>query len=346
MTLEELRENLVDFIEMECPFLEEIKDCTVSVDDMIDHIIYEGIKYAYDNYAEKKSVRQHLIDNNMDDDSERRKFSRAIQYAQYYRDLQFEQIAQNNHIEVDELHGKDMKEFETRMEGHEITAMNFVELCNMRDIPLLNKIIGRQIQSSKKVSNSDFVTMMNEYEAYIDKLESEMDTDEKTVYNTELYFTLEWKYNIDLVYNMVLEAEKQGYPDITIDNARWLCGTVQIPGSEWYPYVAGVDCRMIMHRHKLVPFMFDLSSEDEIADRDARNAALYHLKSFIATFNAKKSITELVYTTSMSDRAEFIKNRYWIWKHHTKKDWTPERIKYARKVFNLIYQDVEPPKIK
>ena len=80
MILEELRENLVDFIEMECPFLDEVKDCVVSFDDMIDHIIYEGIKYAYDDYAEKKSIRQHLKDNNMDDDSERRKFSRALQY--------------------------------------------------------------------------------------------------------------------------------------------------------------------------------------------------------------------------------------------------------------------------
>lgn len=346
MTLEELRENLVDFIEMECPFLDEIKDCVVSLDDMIDHIIYEGIKYAYDDYAEKKSIRQHLKDNNMDDDSERRKFSRALQYAQYYRDLQFDQVIRENHIAVDELHGKDMTEFDTRMEGHEISAMNFVELCNMRDIPLLNKIIGKQIQSSKKVSNPTFIALMDQYDAYIDKLESGMDTDEAVVYNTELYFTLEWKYNVNLVYRIVLEAEKNGFPEISKDQVRWLCGTVQIPGSPWYPYNAGVECRMIMHRHKYLPYMFSLETEDEIADRDAKNAALYHLKSFIATFNSRKSITELVHTTDMSDRAEFIRNRYWIWKHHEKKEWTPERIKYARTVYSLIYQDVAPPKIK
>ena len=92
--------------------------------------------------------------------------------------------------------------------------------------------------------------------------------------------------------------------------------------------------------------MFAVRNEDEIAERDARNAAIYHLKSFIAMFNSKKSITELVHTTDMSDRASFIRNRYWIWKHHVKKEWTPERIKYARMVFKLIYQDVAPPKIK
>ena len=346
MNLTELRENLVDFIEMECPFLDEIKDCAVSLDDMIDHIIYEGIKYAYDYYAERKSIRQHLKDNNMDDDSERRKFSRALQYAQYYRDLQYEQVVRDHHIGIDELHGKDMKEFDTRMEGHEINAMNFVELCNMRDIPLLNKIIGKQIQSSKKVSNPIFIELMDQYDAYIDELKAGMDTDESVIYNTELFFTLEWKYNVDLVYNIALEAEKHGFPEITVDNTRWLCGTVQIPGSTWYPYVAGVESRMIMHRHKYLPFMFDMENEDEIAERDAKNAALYHLKSFIATFGSRKTITELVHTTDMSDRASFIRNRYWIWKHHVKKEWTRERIKYARTVFKLIYQDIAPPKIK
>ena len=103
---------------------------------------------------------------------------------------------------------------------------------------------------------------------------------------------------------------------------------------------------MIMHRHKYLPFMFDVENEDEITERDAKNAALYHLKSFIATFGSRKTITELVHTTDMNDRASFIRNRYWIWKHHVKKEWTPERIKCARTVFKLIYQDVAPPKIK
>ena len=90
----------------------------------------------------------------------------------------------------------------------------------------------------------------------------------------------------------------------------------------------------------------NLENEDKVVERDAKNAALYHIKSFIATFGSKKTITELVHTTEMSDRALFIRNRYWIWKHHVKKEWTPERIKYARTIFGLIYQDVASPKIK
>ena len=346
MRLEELRENIVDFVDMECPFADELNAGVISIDDMIDHIMYEGIKSAYDDYAEKKSVRQHLIDNNMDSDSERRKFSRALKYAQYYRDLQYEEILQNHMVKEEALLGKDMTSFDNRMEGHEINAMNFVELCNMQDIQVLHKIIGKQIQSSKKVSNTKFKEMKNEYEDYIDQLEKEMDSDEKLVFNTEIYFTLEWKYNIDLVYNIVLEAEKHGYPPITKDNTRWTCGTVNIPASYWFPAYAGTECRMVMHRHKYLPVMFNELNEDELAERDARNAALYHLHAFVRFFKAKKTIPELIRESTIHDRAEFIKKRYWIWGNRKNKEWTADRIKYARTIYKLIYQDTEQPKIK
>lgn len=346
MTLEELRENIIDLVDLECPFVEELNRGAVSVDDMIDHIIYEGIKCAYDDYAEKKSVRQHLIDNGMDTDSERRKFSRALQYAQHYRDLQYEEMLHTMAVKEERLQGKDMTSFEKRKEGHEINAMHFVELCNMRDIPILNKIIGKQIQSTKKVSNTKFMEMVDEYEKYIDKLENEMDSDEKILFNTELYFTLEWKYNIDLVYDIVLTAEEKGYPAITKDNVRWMCGTVMIPPSSWFRATSGTECRMIMHRHKYLTAMFDDMDEAELYERDRLNAVLYQVYAFIKMAGMKKTITELVKETTIHDRAEFIKNRYWIWQNRKRKEWTPERIKYARTVYNLIYQDVEQPKIK
>ena len=346
MKLEELRDNIIDLVDLECPFVVDLNRGAVSVDDMIDHIIYEGIKYAYDDYAEKKSVRQHLIDNDMDNDSERRKFSRALKYAQHYRNLQYEEMLHSMSYKEERLLGKDMTSFDKRKEGHEINAMHFIELCNMQNIPVLHKIIGKQIQSSKKVSNTKFIEMMNEYEEYIDGLEKEMDSDEKVVFNTELYFTLEWKYNIDLVYDIVLAAEKRGYPIITEDNMRWICGTVVIPPSIWFRSTSGTECRMIMHRHKYLPSMFNVLDEEELRERDERNAVLYQLYAFIKSVGTKKKISELVKATTMHDRAEFIRNRYWIWGKRKKKEWTPGRIKYARLLFKFIYRDTEQPKIK
>lgn len=66
MTVEDLREDLLDLADMLYPNLKEIKDSPISMSDMVDFVIYEeGIKKAYDNCAEKKSVRQHILDRGL-----------------------------------------------------------------------------------------------------------------------------------------------------------------------------------------------------------------------------------------------------------------------------------------
>ena len=106
MELESLREDLLDFCDMVHPNLDALKNNYLSIEDVIDFVIYESIKAAYDDYAPKKSLRQHMIENGLDSDADRRRFSRQIQYAQYYRDLQQERIADRTGIEIDELSGK------------------------------------------------------------------------------------------------------------------------------------------------------------------------------------------------------------------------------------------------
>lgn len=95
----------------------------------------DGIKKAYDNHAERKSIRRHLLDSGHSDDVDRRKMSRVLKYAQYYRDLQNERLIQTGSRDSDELIGKDMEEIAARLEGHEINAMQFYELNNIIDRP-------------------------------------------------------------------------------------------------------------------------------------------------------------------------------------------------------------------
>lgn len=345
MEMENLRENLLDMAELEFPSIFSIKNPYISIEDIVDFVLYEGIKEAYDNYAEKKSIRQHMIENNMDTDADRRRLSRQFQYAQYYRDYQNERLGKLGFYS-EELAEKSMEDFNNRITGHLITAMNFQELKNMLDIPILEKIIGLKIGSSKKISNQSFKELMIEYEDYIDNLENSMDTPEEIVYNTELYFTLEWKYSIDLIYDITLEAEKLGYPKFVSESTAFLMGTVNIFPTDWYNGIISTECRMIYKRPDLVPLVFRYGQAD--SEKFIHDCAdLYRIREIFRFINSDKKIYELVVKTTIRDRAEFIKNRQWIWKKRIKeKEWTPDRIRYARKIFDKTYLKHETPSIK
>jgi len=262
MKLENLRENLLDMVEDVYPKPDLLTQGLVTVEDTADQLIFEGIKYAYDETAEKKSIRQHLIDNGMDPEIDKRKFSRALEYAQYYRDEQYNRMIESYGKTIDELQGKDMDAFNKRMEGHELDGMHFFELCNMSDVPLLKKIVGKQISDSKKVSNVKFREYFDEYDALVQSLFDSMDSDEKTVFNTIAYFVLEWKYGVEAVYNLTLEAEKHGYPEIPMLRIGWMCGVVNLPKVEWFPHDIGEESRFVYHRNTYAPFIYSATDEE------------------------------------------------------------------------------------
>lgn len=346
MELESLREDLLDFCDMVHPNLNALKNDYLSIEDVIDFIIYEGVKAAYDDYAPKKSLRQHMIENGLDTDADRRRFSRQIQYAQYYRDLQQERIVDRTGIEIDELSGKDMDNIDERMAGHELNDMQFFELNNMLNMPVLKKIMGHQITSSKKVSNKTFVELVDEYDKFVDGLKKGMDTPEKTLFNSEAYFTLDWHYNIDIIYRIVIEAEKHGYPTFEPYNTRGIMGELVIqPTTEWFSEILTTECRMVLKRKDMLKLVYDVKSEER-EEFMYYLAEFYRLRKFIKSYSDRKSVVELVALTSLEDRVDFIKNRQWVWDAHVgNKEWDAKRIKYAREIFEKMYLPIKQPQI-
>lgn len=258
MEMDNIRKLLLNDAYQVCPGLDEFRDSLISVEDMLNFILYEdGIKKAYDYHAERKSIRQHLLDNSRGDDTERRKMSRSLEYAQYYRDLQNELLIQSGLSGSDELVGKDMQDIDMRMEGHEINAMQFCELDNLVIHPLLKKITGKQICSSKKVSNPKFVEYMDDYDNAINHLHDSMDTPEEILFNTQAFFTFEWKYVVDIVYDIVLAAEEKGYPDFDVQKVVFMFGTTTIDPVPQFPHRVRAECRLVNARRKLIPMLFE-----------------------------------------------------------------------------------------
>lgn len=355
MSIEELRENLFDLADMIHPSLGMLKSEYITIEDMVDFVIYESIKKEYDDNAEKKSIRQHILDKRPSEkfksednyvENEIRKLSRSMRYAQYYRDFQNERLIERSGYSSEELLGKDMDDIVSRMGGYEITDLNFYELSNMVNIPLMKKIVGKQIVSSKKVPNDKFIEYMKNYDAEINRLYDEITTPECVLYNTEAYFTCEWKFDVDIVYKIVIEAEKRGYPEFDPFQARFIFGEINIPPTtEWFSQVIMTECRMINMRDRLVPLSFETDS-DAYGRFICICAEFYRLRDVLKR-SGKKSIVDLVKNISITEKADFIKKHFWIWnKHIREKDWTPKRIQYARSVYKKMYLDKKEPSIK
>lgn len=355
MGIEDLREDLLDLAYMVHPSLGRLKSKYITIQDMVDFVIYENIKKAYDGCAEKKSIRQHILDNRpsgktrSDDnyvENEVRKISRSIRYAQYYRDFQNEILTKESGYTSSELLQKAMDNMLSRMEGYEITAMNFYELNNMIHVPLMKKIVGKQIVNSKKVSNAKFVEYMTGYDAEINRLYDTMDTPEQIFYNTEAFFTSEWHFCVDIIYRIVLEAEKHGYPEFNPYRSKFVFSRVTIPPTtEWFSQVIITECRMINMRDRLVPLQFE--DDDNVYNEFVNICAEFYRLREVFKQSGRKNIVDLLKNTSTEERVEFIKKYFWIWdKHIRKKDWTPKRIQYARSVYKKMYLNKEEPSIK
>lgn len=348
MTIESLKDNIRDLADEIYPIYNSMEvEGLVTREDIINQVLFESIKVAFDRKQaeEKQSIRQHLINNDMDTESNRRTFSRRIQYVQYYRDTEAETRKKEENIIITELYGKDMTDIDNRMAGHEISNMNFLELCNMNEIQIFQKVVGRQIQDSKKVSNKQFVELYDAYDSLLNDYMSKMLNEETLVFYTVAFFTLEWKYALEWFYKISSIAAKDNLYEERINRAKMGCVELRVQAmSEYYlPQASGVN-RNYMLRDRFIPYIFE-STEDEWEHIQVIYAEAFRLKTMLKTYD-NNFLDQLVYKLPVEEWAKFIKQDYWIWDKISKKEWTAKKIKIARKLFQMCFRDTETPTIK
>lgn len=196
------------------------------------------------------------------------------------------------------------------------------------------------------MSNSQFVDYMDDYDNEINRLHDSMNTPEEILFNTQAFFTFEWKYAADIVYDIVLAAEERGFPNFDAQKAVFILGTVTIPPVQPVPYTITAECRMVNARRKLAPMLFE-NDMNVFSDYFFSSQAMFRLRYLLKMVQRGKSLAELVYETPLEDRVQFLKDHFWIWDKHTrKKEWTPNRIKYAREIYQEIVMAIPEPSIK
>lgn len=342
--IEALRGFFYCALQAGCPYVNDFDNEFITLDDVIDFTIYEGIKKCYDYYAPKMKISEYvkksptLVDSV---EADTRFYGRYLQYAQYYRSELNDMIEDARGIRIAELEGRDISDIKVRTEGIELNEMSFYELLNLSQVEILKKITAGQISDSKKISNSRFRELMEKYESELDNLYKEMKSDALILLNTHKFFNLEWIYNIDLIYDIAVEAEKRGVKKFDIKRLVGIAGNINIQGDASFPNNLNTQSRMVMSRKKLIPLIF----EDDMVIRNKLVEA-YRMNYFLYYFNESKLHEVLHKMASEKEMAEFVKKYYWIWDTRSKKEWTNKRIKIARQLFSEFVIHVEKPQIR
>ena len=152
------------------------------------------LKDAYYLTEPKQSLREN---RGTDADDVRMRDSRNIAYTQHYRDLQYNHVKNDLGIEIPELLSADVETMRGKLQGHNITPMQYFELNTLADHPLLKAIVNKRICDVKKISNATFLEYMQDYDKLVSLLLKKLDgSDEDVIFGTIALFTLEWKYNV------------------------------------------------------------------------------------------------------------------------------------------------------
>lgn len=310
--------------------------------DLRDCILTEIIKDAYYESEKKQSLRAN---RGTDDDSTRMRDSRTMAYAQHYRNIQYKHVAGSANIRIPELLPDDVQSMDGKIEGHKITEMQYFELTTMAEIPLLKAIISKRICDVKKISNDTFIEYMQEYDKLVNGLVAKLDgDDEDVIVATLALFTLEWKYNVELLYSCAVEAEKHNIKDVPLERLAVLCAELTVPVPPECTIIIHTESRFVLHRLELVPLIYDDPDElwEEIHNK------LWHY--FIAKYYIEREIVhkwsmpEYFATHISRDKwAAFFREHYDLRKMYVKKEWTNKRIRYVRKIIETMVRNMDAP---
>lgn len=336
MMLADYRNRLINIIKAYFP------DCYLSYDnppfgytEWCESILAELAYKTIQSKENKFSIRKHLNDD--DNDAKRKQLERWYNQTIDFRKLTYNKIFESKGIKLEGLLEKKKQSMKEKLNGYSLQPSQICDLEFRNNVRLIKAIEKGKLYERKKnrpaeykIPNSEFVNLFNEYDEYVENFKLE--------YTTPAMLSLagaEFRYNIELMYACVVEAEKLDFPDIPDGRLKDLYGVVDANVVKLYTALGScrindlvIERRMLKYRMKLVPLLFkdDWPRTKIYTYQIIKNMILSDAKE-IETFDAMISDEE---------KLRFLKNDYDIFGIYVKKEWNKERIKYMRKLFSEI----------
>ena len=248
-----IMEFIMDYGNFLPGYIDSVFSHRLKMEDVVEMAVFELIKFTYDSTEIKHSVRYYYKKYGIiDHEDEEMLYRRILKYAQKYRLQEYNWRTNNadyyDDSDIDLLLSPDMSDMNKRIEGYNLTEMNFFELTNMIENVFFKLIVERRLIDSKKVSNAKFKEIMSQYDEMIKCLKerSEKSVDEM-VFSVIAAFTIEWKYNTMYIYNLAKNMDDQGISKFADMKNRigCFCGDIY-----FYPSEAATVNRMITVRDR------------------------------------------------------------------------------------------------
>lgn len=213
------------------PDISALGEGCYSLNDILDQLIFELIKEEYKKYAARRPIQYYLDLYDSEHYGTSRKYTRALQYAQFYKDFDNECIEEAFGLRLPELEAQDVTGSNV-FSGHRFTECEFLQFKMQAECRLLNKLHGKQLDNSKNVAENDFRKFFEEYSNFITELEPQLSSTPEHVISCVLaYYGLETHFLTEFLYRLTLCAEKSGFPkEIHTERILSVCGlTTLIP---------------------------------------------------------------------------------------------------------------------
>lgn len=309
--------------------------------EFIDEVIVEFIKYAFDNSQEKHPLRYYVPYSADENTDERMVYTRVLKYCQKYRDQEYEELKQKG-IKIEELKAKSMQTMNEKKEGYSITPMQYFEMTNIHDIAALKAFVENRLSDVKKVSNTTFKEMLEEYDHNIEKWKEEKrESDYNMVFYSLAFFTIDWKYGFEFAYLLAKKMEQLNVKEVDGNFFSILFARMTI--QSLLGVEVGIDSRMIKARQKMIDVLVpdDLKWSEDIAMNQRCYGELLvimaQLNSGIKLVNGNTLREQFAKDTTMEDWASFFKD-YDIFEAWNKKELSNIRIRNMRKVIGQMHK--------
>lgn len=327
-------------------YLDNVFDGVIDMDTFGDMLVVEFIKRAYDKAAPTYPLR-HFIPYGADANDTRMLYSRVIAYVQGYRDQEYAEMSQRKGIDtamLKVLKPQQMESIEQRLEGYKFTEEQFFELTTIHDLQIVKAFVSKRLASTKKISNAQFRSYMQEYEKWIALIkEKQNGSDEDVLFSALAYFTFEWIFSIELIYLMAKQMESIKATTIDKDNLALLCQRLNFDCA--IGRNCGCDSRAAKERQLLIPFLIketnDLDSRDiSESERYQEILGLLVVVKNKLLINGQSAESWFAENTTMKDWASFFRD-YKIFDSWHEKELTNAIIRNMRIIFGMIIKEPE-----
>ena len=256
-----LRDFFKDYIYKKFPheYLSFVFDSIIKSQDVIDMVLFLLAKDAYNATSEKHSLRFYYQKCNFTE-SQIMQYSRQMSgYVNKYRTSEYQRRKESHSAEgydPIELLPPDMSDIQKKIDGYQISELNFFELKVMLEKGFSKAFTEHRIIDSKKVSGMRLEELVQEFDDTIDALHDDYcKANDKTIFSSLAAFILEWKFPINFIYSVAKAMDEKGlrdFPDMK-ERLVLLCGDLSAESMLGYRF--STHSRMVTIRERYIDMM-------------------------------------------------------------------------------------------